>query len=118
MIAFAATVQYQDEGSPALISLPQVTQSNQGTVFTPAHIRVLQTIGTSEEGFNFVDVTDCRCLLIKNMSGINFVEIGFSTGVLPIRLDPGDVTLLPNIQTLFLKADTAACKVDILALNR
>ena len=118
MISAQTSIQYQQEGSPALISLPQIQMSQTDIVADPKHTRVLQTVGTSEESFNFVDVTDCRYLQIKNMNGTNFVEIGFSTGDLPIQLDPGDVALIPNVSELFLKADTAPCKVDILAVNR
>jgi hypothetical protein len=77
-----------------------------------------QVIGTSEEQFALVDATNPIYFYVRNLDATNFVEVGVATGVYPIKLKPGQIALFPpNAAALFLKADTAACPVEILALN-
>lgn len=85
------------------------------------HADVL-TIGTSEETITInTDITGGNgpaYVYLKNEDATNFIEVGFATTVYPMKLDPGDgteVALLPMNSTgftqLFVKADTAACKL-------
>lgn len=74
------------------------------------------TIGTSEESITFTDiVTNGFCQMINDDS-TNYVEWGFSTGVYGGRMRAGEVAgpfRLNAGATLYLKANTAACKVRI-----
>lgn len=50
----------------------------------------------------------------QTLDATNFVEVGFATGVYPIKLLATQFALLPlaaATASLFLKADTAACNV-------
>lgn len=77
----------------------------------------VQEIGTSEvEHTIAAGIGDAGLCRIVNMDGTNFVEVGFATTVYPIKLLPGTFCLLqlaPATASLFLKADTKACKVGI-----
>lgn len=75
-----------------------------------------QNIAITEESY---DMTGYRRVWIDNLDDTNFVELGFATGVYPLRLSPGagpTVIEVAAAQTLFLKSDTAACNVDIFGL--
>ena len=77
------------------------------------------TIGTVEESTTFPELTTLGWLEMKNLDPTNFVEWGFSTGALGGRMEPGEPAsfrLKPGA-TLFLKADTAACKCQINAFE-
>jgi hypothetical protein len=54
--------------------------------------------------------------IIVNRDETNFVDVGFATAVYPLRLLAGQadkLSLTPATASLFLKADTATCEVDI-----
>ena len=80
---------------------------------TPGYV----TIGTSEEEVAFGELTTPGYCVIKNLDGTNFVEWGFSTTVYGGKLLAGETAgpFRLNGLSLFLKADTAACKVLIKA---
>ena len=74
------------------------------------------TIGTSEESITFTDIATNGWCVMVNDDATNYVQWGFATGVYggrmravetagPFRLEPG--------ATLYLKANTANCKVRI-----
>ena len=102
-------------GSPT--SKSTTGNANSGTLFE---------VGTSEESFAFhADVTGGEgpgYCYVKNHDDTNFVEIGTATGVYWARLDAGDEMLVPlnasGADTLYLKADTAACEVEIYCQER
>lgn len=77
------------------------------------------TIGTSEESEAFSELTALGYVVLRNLDATNFVQVGFATGVYGIRLKPGEVNVfrLEPSTTLYLKADTAACKVQVLAFG-
>lgn len=56
---------------------------------------------------------------MKNLDDTNFIEWGFSTGVYGGRLEAGEIALfrLNPSTTVYLKADTAACKMTIYSLE-
>lgn len=79
----------------------------------------VQIIGTSEEQVLKGDIGTIKCAQFKNLDATNFVEIGFATGVYPIKLLPGKGTgpMPLNCSTVYLKADTAACNVEVFLSN-
>ena len=83
---------------------------------TPGMIEV----GTVEESETFAELTTPGWVTIQNLDDTNFVEWGFSTGVYGGKLMAGETAgpfRLNASAALFLKADTAACRVVINALE-
>lgn len=77
-----------------------------------------QTIGTSAEALVFGDVGTPKSVFVKNTDPDNFVEIdAVSTmDAFPQKLMPGQGILLkPQTATIYAKADTASCKVWVVA---
>lgn len=80
--------------------------------------KAVQVVGTTEESFALVDVASVRYFLVQNLDATNFVQVGVATGAYAGKLLPGDFMIFPpNANALFLKADTAACAVLVLAVN-
>lgn len=82
---------------------------------TPGYV----TIGTTEESITFSELSTPGEILIRNLDTTNYVQWGFSTGVYGGRIKAGRTarwTLEPGT-TLYIKANTAACKVVIYALE-
>ena len=83
------------------------------------------TIGTSEEDISFGDLTDPGVCILQNLDDTNWVEYGKkdgsgnmqAIGVLRAEGLPHLIELR-NGATLRMKADTASCKVLILAQDR
>ncbi len=77
----------------------------------------LMNIGTSEETYTIpTDITAPGYLFIRNADATNYVQVGFATTVYHIRLKAGQVALLPvepGETDIFLKANTAACDVEL-----
>lgn len=74
----------------------------------------IQSIGTTEESItSFGDVTTEGWCVLKNLDTTNYVQVGFSTTVYGIRLEATEhaVFRMEPSADLFLKANTAACKV-------
>lgn len=73
------------------------------------------TIGTSEESISFTDIGTNGWVHLYNADGANYVEVGFSAGVYGIKLKAGDRAQfrLNAGATIYLKADTAACRVQV-----
>jgi hypothetical protein len=84
----------------------------------------LLNVTTSEVTVSFGSVTP-GLVLLYNLDETNFVEVGFATGVYPLRLPPrlaSNSKAAPAVFTrqsgsLFLKADTATCKVLVLGYD-
>lgn len=85
------------------------------------------SIGTSEEEHTFIaDIGNAGQLYLRNLDTTNYVEWGTVTGVYPFRLNPGIAATVPPggpptvlqlaaaTASIFLKANTAACRVEIL----
>lgn len=109
----------------------RVVNSNLNFTFAPPALSVTQTavggptpgyltVGTSEESTAFAELSTLGWFMMQNLDATNYVQWGFSTGVYggrmragetagPFRLEPGT--------TLYLKANTAACKVVAYALE-
>jgi len=77
---------------------------------TPGYI----TVGTTEESTAFPELTTEGWLWMKNLDVTNYVQWGFATGVYGGRIKAGETAgpfrMEPGL-TLYLKANTAACKV-------
>lgn len=72
------------------------------------------SVGTTEESTTFPELTNEGWLFMKNLDTTNFVQWGFSTAVYGGRLKAGETAgpfrMEPGL-TLYLKANTAACRV-------
>lgn len=77
------------------------------------------TVGTVEESVAFGELSTVGWLAMENLDDTNYVEWGFATGVYGGRLEAGEPALfrLNPSTTLYLKADTADCKVNVYALE-
>jgi len=90
-----------------------ITQTN------PGYIDMIVTIGTTEETLSFGDLGTVGIVTITNLDATNYVELGFSTGVYGDKLTAAKY--VPHTYerngsaTFYLKANTAACKVHVIA---
>lgn len=86
------------------------TQTAQGGP-TPGYV----TIGTSEEEVAFGELSTKGWVMMQNLDATNYVEWGFSTGVYGGRMKAGETAgpFRLNSLSVFLKANTAACKMLI-----
>jgi hypothetical protein len=76
-------------------------------------------VGTTEESISFGDIAP-GFVRLTNSDATNFVEVGFSTGVYGATLlKSGGVMLFyrKSGTTVYVKADTATCKVQVEAIN-
>lgn len=74
------------------------------------------SVATSEGSITFTGITTNGWVRMMNLDTTNFVQWGFSTGVYGGRMKAGQSAgpfFLEPGATLYLKADTAACKVRI-----
>ena len=89
----------------------QITQTGAG------QYDVKPSIGTSEESITFTDIaTNGFCILV-NLDTTNYVEWGFSTGVYGGRmraLEPAGPFRVNAGATIYLKANTATCRVRVI----
>lgn len=80
-----------------------------------------QVIGTSAELIDFAEITGAPSMvLIQNLDATNFVELGGDSGltVFKLKLPAGKATLLTlSSATLYAKADTAAVRLQIIAVE-
>lgn len=95
------------------LSLDQTTQGAQSGI---------QNVGTTAEDLDVGDVSTPGILVMRNLDTTNFVEIGkdVSSSFEKIgRMKPGDpfVMRVAAGVTLQLKADTAACNVQVMLLE-
>lgn len=78
------------------------------------------TIGTTEESTAFPELSTEGWLWMKNLDSTNYVQWGFATGVYGGRMKAGETAgpfrMEPGL-TLYLKANTAACKVLVYGLE-
>lgn len=73
---------------------------------------------TTSEGS--LSVTGKGKVMLQNLDETNFIEWGFATGVYPCKLIPGDSPdsfRVNGTVTIYYKADTASCQLDILGFN-
>lgn len=77
------------------------------------------TIGTTEESIAFGELSTQGLLILHNLDATNYVRWGFATGVYGGRLMPGEYAVfrLNPGSTLYLIANTAACKCHVYGLE-
>ena len=91
-----------------------VTQTAQGGP-TPGY----KIIGTTEESEAFAELVTLGWCVMENLDTTNYVEWGFATTAYGGRLEAGESAMfrLNPATTIYLKANTAACKVAIYGLE-
>ncbi len=100
--------------------VPGPIQVNQAAI--GAHSGVV-SVGTSEEDLPVGDVTTNGVLMCRNLDSTNYVQWGPSnagTMVAVGRMKPNDVPVMIRVEpgvTIRWKANTAACKVQMLLLQ-
>jgi hypothetical protein len=78
----------------------------------------IQTVGTTEEALEQGDVGTIGFVAMRNADDTNYVEIGKTTGVYSIKLEPGEGCRVSwNGTTILAKANTAPCDVDYLIIE-
>jgi len=113
------------------ISISSTISTQKGTLqFTGRNLRIRQDQTTGRAGTFTVDVPTSEVTIdfgdiapgyvrILNLDADNFVRLRFATTVNAIRLPVGGVALLylDSAVNLIAIADTAACKIQVDAIN-
>ena len=75
---------------------------------------ITQTIATTETTLTpSTGIGTEGAFMIRNLDTANFIELGFSTGVYPLKVPPGAPLVgVLNTGDIVAKADTAACLVQ------
>lgn len=107
----------------------QVAKGNFSTSFAPGALQFDQTaigahmpivdVGTTEETLSLGDVSTEGWIVMRNLDSSNYIQLGFSTGVYGIRMEAGEVACFrmnPGL-TIYAKANTSACKLQVIALE-
>ncbi len=80
--------------------------------------RIVSVASGSETTFTFdTNIGNAGYAYVKNLDGTNYVDLGFATTVYPLRLKAGQVALFPITpaqSALYMLANTAACRVEIM----
>lgn len=75
------------------------------------------SVGTTEEEWTIsTEVGDAGVCVIRNLDATNYVQIGFATTVYNLRVKAGEsqvVRLEPTTASIFLKANTNPCVVQV-----
>lgn len=82
----------------------------------------VQIIGTSAEALSLVDVTVGGYLFVRNMDATNFVQLALDSAVATqifAKLKPSEFCLFrpPAGATIYAKADTANCNLQVVAVE-
>lgn len=82
-------------------------------------LQATQVVGTSAEALNLGEVSGVPAVvLIQNRDTTNFVLVGFTNPPTEIKILPGGALLMtPATGTIYAKADTAACRVLVCAVE-
>lgn len=109
-----ATFGLNVSGGPMLA--PGTVQVSGDWVATQGDALINQLVGTTEESFTFTDITTNGWIHMYNTDATNYVEWGFSTGVYGGKMMPGGRAqfFLKPSATIYVKANTAACRVRCL----
>lgn len=79
--------------------------------------RIVSITHSGETTHTFAtDIGNAGYVYLKNLDATNYVDVGFATTVYPLRLKAGQVALFPITPaqaSLFLLANTAACRVEL-----
>src|SRR4051812_503069 len=81
----------------------------------------VQIVGTSAEALAMNDVATLGLLFVRNMDATNFVQLALDSGMTNkfAKLKPGEFCLVPvdPSATIYAKADTAACNLQVVAVE-
>jgi len=82
-------------------------------------IQSTQVIGTSAEALSLGEVSGVpSVVMLKNLDATNFVLVGFTNPPTEIKILAGGALLMtPATGTIYAKADTAACRVLVCAVE-
>lgn len=93
----------------------------QATQTTLGYFDRVATITTSETTVALTGITTPGIAVIYNLDATNFVEVGTTTADYPIKLMGAGIPTITRLNagktTLYLKANTASCKVRILVFE-
>lgn len=82
---------------------------------------VVKSVATTETTVALSTITTPRVCVLYNLDATNYVEVGTTTTDYPIRLYPASMPSVLELNTtkttLYLKANTAACLVQIMVLE-
>lgn len=102
-----------DDNNPGRIQITQTTQTLYKAVIS---------IGTTEETVTYAELTTPGICYMKNLDATNYVQWGVATTVYTGRLLASDAPACFRLDnaatTLYLKANTAACKVLITVYDK
>ena len=109
-ITLSSTLSYSANKASAKLSV--TSQADQtGSYFESG----IASIGTVEETLDKGDVGTIGFVGVRNTDPTNFVQVGSSTGVYSIKLNPGEGFVARwNANSVFIKANTAACNCEYL----
>ena len=97
-----------DDNNPGRVQITQTTK----TLY-----KAVVTIGTTEESVTYAELTTPGVCYLTNLDTTNYVQWGVATTVYTGRLKASDIPACFRLDnaatTLYLKANTAACKVLI-----
>ncbi len=79
----------------------------------------VQSVGTSEEELaQGADLGTPGYIFLKNLDDTNYVEVGGTTGVYPVKLQAGEVALYRhNTATVYAKSNSSACLVEYILVE-
>lgn len=84
-------------------------------------IQSTQLIGTTSEVLNLGEITSAPAMiLIQNLDSINYIEIGGDSGltVFKLKIPAGKSAIIsPTSSTIYAKANTANCRIQIVAAD-
>lgn len=94
------------------------------TLTGPARTDTIIDVGTTSETIVFGDISSPFCVALVNLDPTNYVDVARDSGMTNhiTRLYPGTTSGMPCVfypttSTIYLKANTAACKVKMQAYD-
>lgn len=100
--------------------LPQKAVYAQATQATAGKNCVVQIVGTTHEAMAKGDVSSLGWAMLRNLDADHFVDVGVQDGgsafIACVRLAPAGkpvVVMFSPAAAIYLKADTAPCRVEI-----
>lgn len=82
----------------------------------------VRSITTTETSVTLTGITTPRVCVLYNLDATNYVEAGTTTADYPFKLRPASMASVFELNagktTLYLKANTATCKVRIIVLEQ
>lgn len=110
----SASLTVTTTGGTSAISYPVTTVTASGGDM----VRTTQSIGTSAEAIVLGDLATAAVLAVYNTDATNYIEVDSVNTMdkFPQKIPAGGFILLrPQTTTIYAKANTAACVVEILA---